>query len=101
MFAQRPTQLASRWIGLHRIRFAAFIIIETNRAMALTKTDRVESLFNEFGLHNRKARDVVDLCFEEKRSSQRVDEASNDVDKSGGGLSHRALTHRASLAVAG
>ena len=56
------------------------VIIEANRAMALTKADMVESLFNELGLRNREARVVVDLCVEEKRSSLMVDDASSDLD---------------------
>ena len=71
-------------LGLCRIRSAVFIIIVTHRAMTLTKAERVASLFNELGWHNRKARDVVDLCVEEKRASLRVDDASNDWDKSEG-----------------
>ena len=53
--------------------------------MTLTKTDAAEFQLNEFGLPNGEAVDVVDLCFEEKRSSLRVDAGSSDVDKSGGG----------------
>ena len=59
--------------------------MEANRAMVLTKADMAESLLNEFGLHNREARDVVDLCFEEKRASLLLDDGSTDLDKSGGG----------------
>ena len=62
--------------------------------MALIKADRAESLFKEFGLHNREACDVVGLCFEEKRSSHMVDDGSTDLGKSGGWglMGNRAVT---------
>ena len=71
--------------------------------MTLTKTDTAESQFNEFGWPNREARDVVDLCVDEQRASRLVDDASNDWDQSEGWglMGKRALTSRASLAVAG
>ena len=62
--------------------------------MTLIKADRVESQFNGLGLRNREARDVVDLCFEEKRASLRVD-GSTDFDKSRRGVGYpyyRALS---------
>ena len=37
--------------------------------MALTKADMAEALFNELGLNKREARELVDLFFEEVRSS--------------------------------
>ena len=58
----------------------------------LTKAGLVESLLNELGLHTRESGDVVDLCFEEKRSSQRVDDVSSDLEKSGGDVGDRART---------
>ena len=60
--------------------------------MVLTKAGLLESLLNEFGWHHREARDVVDVFVEEKRSSQRVDDGSGDVDRSGGWVWDRALT---------
>ena len=71
--------------------------------MTLTRADTAESLFKVFGWPNREARDVVNLCVEEQRASRLVDDASNDLDQSEGWglLSKRALTSRASLAVAG
>ena len=48
--------------------------MEANRAMALTKADMVESLFNELGLNKREARDVVDSYFQEMRASLAVGE---------------------------
>ena len=49
--------------------------MEANRAMALIKADTAEFQFNALGLRNREARDVVNLCFEEKRASLMVDAA--------------------------
>lgn len=37
--------------------------------MALTKADLAESLFDELGLNKREAKDMVELFFEEVRSS--------------------------------
>ena len=37
--------------------------------MALTKAAMAESLFNELGLNKREARELVDLLFEDLRSS--------------------------------
>jgi integration host factor subunit alpha len=37
--------------------------------MALTKAEMAEALFNELGLNKREARELVDLFFEELRSS--------------------------------
>ncbi len=37
--------------------------------MALTKADMAESLFNELGLNKREARELVDVFFEDLRSS--------------------------------
>ena len=37
--------------------------------MALTKADMAEALFNELGPNKREARELVDLFFEEVRSS--------------------------------
>ena len=42
--------------------------------MALTKADMADSLFNELGLNKREARELVDLFFEELRSSLAVGE---------------------------
>ena len=53
-------------LGLCRIRFVHFVPMEVNRAMALTKAERVESL-------------------EEMRASQMVVDASTDLDKLGRG----------------
>jgi integration host factor subunit alpha len=37
--------------------------------MALTKADFAEGLFNELGIDRRKAKDIVELFFEEIKSS--------------------------------
>jgi len=37
--------------------------------MALTKAEMAESLFNELGLNKREARELVDIFFEDLRSS--------------------------------
>jgi len=37
--------------------------------MALTKADMAESLFNELGLNKREARELVDMFFEDMRTS--------------------------------
>lgn len=37
--------------------------------MALTKADMAEKLFDEFGLNKREAKDVVELFFEQIRST--------------------------------
>ena len=61
--------------------------------MAITKADRVESLFNEFGLHKHEARELVDLSFEEKRASLMM-RLPIWISRRGGGLmGKRALTH--------
>ena len=48
--------------------------METDRAMALTKADMVDFLFNEIGLHKREARELVDSYFQEMRASLVVGE---------------------------
>jgi integration host factor subunit alpha len=50
--------------------------------MALTKADFAERLFNELGIDKRKAKDMVDLFFEEVKSSL---EQGNPVKISGFG----------------
>ena len=42
--------------------------------MAMTKADMAESLFNEFGLTKREAREIVDMFYEELRASLAVGE---------------------------
>ena len=42
--------------------------------MALTKANMAESLFNEFGLNKREARELVDSFFEDLRSALAVGE---------------------------
>ena len=42
--------------------------------MALTRADMAESLFNELGLNKREARELVDLYFEELRTSLAIGE---------------------------
>ena len=68
------TQLASRFIGACRIRFALLVTKKANRAMALTKADMVDTLFNEIGLSKREARDLVNSYFQEMRASLAVGE---------------------------
>ena len=50
--------------------------------MALTKADMAEKLYEELGLNKREAKEIVEIFFEEVRSSL---EAGNQVKLSGFG----------------